>query len=89
MCMTDCGNEEGKLLVVGIGSSIKNVISTLNNEHGKYHLLYMGEDGANSDGIDFYDMTFLLDDLNSLVDIKPTYANLLILVILNATLRRS
>ena len=65
MCMTDCGNEEGKLLVVGIGSSIKNVISTLNNEHGKYHLLYMGEDGANSDGIDFYDMTFLLDDLNT------------------------
>ena len=63
--MTDCGNEEGKLLVVGIGSSVKNVISMLNNEHGKYHLLYMGEDGANSDGIDFYDMTFLLDDLNT------------------------
>lgn len=58
-------NEEGKLLVVGIGSGVKNLISMLNNEQGKYHLLYMGEEKPIGDGIDFYDMTLLLDDLNT------------------------
>ena len=43
MGILDFGIEEGGLLVVGIGSGVKNVFSMLNNEQGKYHLLYMGE----------------------------------------------
>ena len=65
MGILDFGIEEGGLLVVGIGSGVKNVISMLNNEQGKYHLLYMGEEKPIGDGIDFYDMTLLLDDLNT------------------------
>ena len=65
MGILDFGIEEGGLLVVGVGSRVKNVISMLNNEQGKYHLLYMGEEKPIGDGIDFYDMTLLLDDLNT------------------------
>ncbi len=65
MGILDFGIEEGGLLVVGIGSGVKNVFSMLNNEQGKYHLLYMGEEKPIDDGIDFYDMTLLLDDLNT------------------------
>ena len=65
MSFIDSDTVEGKLLVVGIGSRVKNVISMLNNERGKYHLLYMGEEGSMPDGIDFYDITFLIDDINT------------------------
>ena len=65
MSFIDSDTVEGKLLVVGIGSRVKNVISMLNNERGKYHLLYMGEEGFMPDGIDFYDITFLIDDINT------------------------
>lgn len=65
MGILDFGIEDGGLLVVGVGGRVKNVFSMLNNEQGKYHLLYMGEEKPIGDGIDFYDMTLLLDDLNT------------------------
>ena len=65
MSFMDCDTEEGELLVVGLGSNVRKVISMLNNEQNKCHLLYMGEDKPMGDGIDFYDMTLLLEDLHT------------------------
>ena len=62
MSFMECDTEEGELLVVGLGSNVRKVISMLNNEQNKCHLLYMGEDKPMGDGIDFYDMTLLLED---------------------------
>ena len=65
MSFMECDTEEGELLVVGLGSNVRKVISMLNNEQNKCHLLYMGEDKPMGDGIDFYDMTLLLEDLHT------------------------
>ena len=65
MSFMECDTEEGELLVVGLGSNVRKVISMLNYEQNKCHLLYMGEDKPMGDGIDFYDMTLLLEDLHT------------------------
>lgn len=54
--------EEAKLFVIGIGDSAKNVLTPLNKETCKYHIILMNDVYDVCDGINYYDISLMMSD---------------------------
>lgn len=70
--------EEAKLFVIGIGDSAKNVLTLLNKETCKYHIILMNDVYDVCDGIDYYDISLMMSDYQEKGLISERFKNSII-----------